>query len=40
VSQKQLEADPALSHRPGQGSSIEITPSANDGGQKQDGKCC
>ncbi|GAA5884819.1 hypothetical protein JCM6882_007108 [Rhodosporidiobolus microsporus] len=41
VSQKQLEADPlGSSSRPGQGSTIEIAPSANDGGQAQGGKCC
>ncbi|BGP13308.1 Rab GTPase ypt31 [Rhodosporidiobolus nylandii] len=39
VSQKQLEADP-ISSRPGAGSTIEIAPSANDGGQAQGGKCC
>ncbi|CEQ39064.1 SPOSA6832_00546, partial [Sporobolomyces salmonicolor] len=39
VSSKQLEADP-ISSRPGAGSSIEITPSANDGGQNPSGKCC
>ncbi|SCV72765.1 BQ2448_4302 [Microbotryum intermedium] len=39
VSSKQLEADP-ISARPGQGSSIQITPSANDGGQAPSGKCC
>ncbi|KDE05872.1 Ras-like protein Rab-11B [Microbotryum lychnidis-dioicae p1A1 Lamole] len=39
VSSKQLEADP-ISARPGQGSSIQITPSANDGGQAPSGSCC
>ena len=39
VSSKQLEADP-ISSRPGQGSSIEITPSSNDGGQPAGSKCC
>ncbi|BGO89036.1 Rab GTPase ypt31 [Rhodotorula toruloides] len=40
VSQKQLEADPISSQRPGAGSTIEIAPSANDGGQNPSGKCC
>ncbi|KAK4052193.1 Rab GTPase ypt31 [Microbotryomycetes sp. JL201] len=39
VSSKQLEADP-ISSRPGNGASIEITPSPNDGGQTSSGKCC
>ncbi|ORY90907.1 ras family-domain-containing protein [Leucosporidium creatinivorum] len=39
VSSKQLEADP-ISSRPGNGASIEITPSPNDGGQNSSGKCC
>lgn len=39
VSSKQLEADP-ISSRPGNGATIEIAPSPNDGGQSSSSKCC